>query len=109
MEKQALPNSTAVLVLGILSIITCCCYGVVGLILGILAVYLANKDLSLYQENPENYTGYSNLNTGKILGIIGIVLSTCYLISTLYFYFAIGEEGMKQMTEQFINQMKNRK
>ena len=108
MEKQPLPNSTAVLVLGILSIITCCCYGVVGLILGILAVYLANKDLLLYQANPENYTGYSNLSTGKILGIIGIVLSICYLISTVYFYYTIGEEGMRQMTESFIEQMKNK-
>lgn len=109
MEKQTLPNSTAVLVLGILSIITCCCYGVIGLILGILAVYLANKDMVLYQANPENYTGFPNLNTGRILGIIGIVLSICYLISTLYFYFTIGEEGMKHMTENFIEQMKNRK
>ena len=109
MEKQTLPNATAVLVLGILSIITCCCYGIIGLIFGILAVYLANKDLILYQENPENYIGFSNLNTGRILGIIGIILSLCYLISTLYFYFTIGEEGMKHITESFIQQMKNRK
>ncbi len=108
MEKQTLPNSTVVLILGILSILTCCCYGVIGLILGILAIYLANKDLKLYQENPENYKGFSNLNTGKVLGIIGIILSVCYLIATCYFYFTIGEEGMKQMTEGFIEQMKNR-
>lgn len=31
MEQQKLPNATIILVLGILSIVTCCCYGIVGL------------------------------------------------------------------------------
>ena len=39
MEKQKLPNATAVLVLGIASILTCCCYGIIGLILGIVAFF----------------------------------------------------------------------
>ena len=46
MEKRNLPNGTAVLVLGILSIVTCCCYGFIGLTFGIIAVVLANKDLN---------------------------------------------------------------
>ena len=71
MEKQKLPNATAVLILGICSILTCCCWGIIGLILGIVAIILAQKDLKLYNENPELYGGYSNLNTGKILAIIG--------------------------------------
>ena len=53
--KQKLPNATAVLVLGILSILTCCCYGVIGLILGIVALVLASRDMKLYFENPESY------------------------------------------------------
>ena len=44
LTNQKLPNATAVLVLGILSIVTCCCYGVVGLILGIIALVLAKKE-----------------------------------------------------------------
>ena len=43
MERQNLPNATTSLVLGILSIVTCLCYGVIGLPLGIIAVVLGNK------------------------------------------------------------------
>ena len=48
MEQQKLPNSTLILVFGIISIVTCCCYGILGLIFGIIAVVLANKALKLY-------------------------------------------------------------
>ncbi|WP_026705397.1 CCC motif membrane protein [Flavobacterium soli] len=105
MENQKLPNATAVLVLGILSIVTCCCYGIIGLILGIVALVLAKKDKALYLENPELYSNYSNLNTGRILAIIGIVLSTIYLIANIYFYVTIGQEGLMEMQQQWIEQM----
>ena len=36
--QQQLPNATAVLVLGIISIVGCFCYGIIGLILGIIAL-----------------------------------------------------------------------
>lgn len=74
MEQQKLPNATAVLILGIFSILTCCFYGG-GLIFGIVALVLAKKDIALYRLDPAGYSGYSNLNTGKILAIIGIILS----------------------------------
>ena len=99
MEKRSLPNVTAVLVLGILSIITCCCYGILGLILGIVALVLANKDMKLYLENPELYSNYKNLNIGRILAIIGISLSAVYLIVTVYFYVTVGEAGMQEMLQ----------
>jgi len=67
MEKQQLPNATLILIFGILSIITCCCYGVIGLILGIVALVLANKATAVYAANPELYTGFQNVKTGKIL------------------------------------------
>ena len=31
-QRQELPNSTLILIFGILSIIGCCCYGIVGLV-----------------------------------------------------------------------------
>lgn len=96
MEKRNLPNGTAVLVLGILSILTCCCYGVIGLTLGIIALVLAKKDLKLYQESPELYLNYKNINTGKILGIIGIVLSSIALIGFI-FILSLGEERLKEI------------
>lgn len=95
MEKNKLPNATAVLVLGIFSILTCCCYGI-GLVLGIIALVLAAKDRKLYMENPELYSNYGNLNIGRILSIIGIVLTAIYLIFVVYMYAVVGEDGMRE-------------
>ncbi|NCO62945.1 MAG: DUF4190 domain-containing protein [Flavobacteriales bacterium] len=107
MEKQKLPNSTLILVFGILSILTCCCYGIIGMILGIIAIVLANKATALYAENPELYSGFSNVKTGKILAIIGVVLGSIYLIATIYFYVTIGFEGIQEMQKQWMEQMQN--
>jgi hypothetical protein len=108
MEKQKLPNSTAILVLGILSILTCCCWGIIGLSLGIVAVILAKKDLILYYEKPEQYEGIANINTGRILAIIGIVLSSIYLLANIYMYAVWGEEGIKDFQENLIEKIKQR-
>ena len=91
--QQNLPNATATLVLGILSILGCCCYGVIGLILGVIGVVLAKKDLKLYNANPAQYKGINSLNTGKILSIIGIVLSVIYLLIMAYIFFIYGYEN----------------
>lgn len=104
MEKQKLPNATAVLILGILSIPTCCFYGA-GLVFGIIALVLAKKDIDLYKTDPSLYDGYSNLNTGRILAIIGIVLSAISLISSIYF-LAVGQENMMQWMQD-MQEMQN--
>lgn len=108
MEKRKLPNATAVLVLGILSICTCCCYGIVGLILGIVALVLASKDMKLYLESPELYSNYSNLNIGRILAIIGIALSAITLVANIYFYTVVGEEGMQDFLENLKTKVEQR-
>jgi len=77
---KQLPNATTVMVLGILSIVTCFCYGIIGVILGIIALVIAKKDLQLYRENPEVYDGYSNLNTGRICAIIGVSIGSAVLV-----------------------------
>ena len=107
MEKRNLPNATAVLVLGILSIITCCCGWGIGVVLGIIALVLANKDQKLYAENPELYLNYNNLTIGRIVSIIGLVLSAITLLINIYFYAIIGEEGTKEMMENLIEKMKH--
>jgi len=105
MEQNKLPNATAVLVLGIFSILTCCCYGVVGLALGIVALVLAKKDMKLYLESPELYSNYGNLNIGRILAIIGVCLSAVYLILTIYLYAVVGSEGVEEMMRNWQEQM----
>ena len=80
-----LPNATASLVLGILSIVFCVTYGTIGIILGIIGLVLANKDRKLYQANPEAYSidSYKNSNAGRTCAIIGLILSA------IFFLFAI--------------------
>ncbi|KPH10891.1 CCC motif membrane protein [Chryseobacterium sp. ERMR1:04] len=95
MNQQKLPNATAVLVLGIVSIIGCCCYGVVGIITGIVGLYLFKKDNILYQQNPDMYSDYNNLKTGKILCIIGIVLSILYIVYLIVVISTLGMDAMK--------------
>ena len=82
MEKQKLPNSTAALVLGILSIVLSCCCSIFGSILGVIGLVLANKATTVYNENPSQYDGFNNVKTGKILSIIGIVLGILSLVWT---------------------------
>lgn len=77
MKKKDLPNATVILVLGILSLIFCWCYGIVGLILGIIAVAMSSAPRREYLEHPEEYTeiSYKNIHTGRICSIIGICIS----------------------------------
>jgi hypothetical protein len=76
------PNSVAVLVLGIISIVSCFCYGIVGIICGIIALVLADKGKKAYDSSPEDFTlsSFNNLKAGKICAIIGVSLSAIYLI-----------------------------
>jgi hypothetical protein len=82
---ETLPDSTAVLVLGILAIIGSFCYGLVGLILGIIAVAIAGRPERLYRQNPTKYSqsSYSNLKAGKVCGIIGICISGVFILVLL--------------------------
>jgi hypothetical protein len=77
-NQQQLPNATAVLVLGILSIVLCG----IGLVLGIIALTLANKDTRLYNTGIELYapSSYNNLKSGKICAVIGIILSSLVIL-----------------------------
>jgi hypothetical protein len=105
MERQTAPNSTLILVLGILSIITCCCYGVPGLVLGIVALVLANKAKQTYLANPELYTGYGNVKTGKILAIIGIVINAIFVIFIIGYFAIYGIDGYYEMQEEIMREM----
>lgn len=96
--QQPLPNATAVLVLGIVSIIGCFCYGVPGIICGIIALILASKSNELYRQNPEAYTESSakNINAGKICAIIGLILSVIYLALVI---FGLSYFGMEMLSD----------
>jgi hypothetical protein len=86
--KQQLPNASATLVLGILSVITGC--SIIGLILGIIGLAISSKDKKMYDENPTAYAGYGNLNAGRILSIIGIVLGGLIILYLVIWGLIIG-------------------
>jgi len=90
--QSPVPNSTAVLVLGILSIVFCFCYGLVGIILGIIAIVLGSKGAAIYKANPNGYSlaSYNNLKAGKICGIIGLILSCIYIVFIIIYIVAVG-------------------
>lgn len=72
--KEKLSGSGGVLTLGILSIILA---GLVGLILGIIALNNAKRHLETYQQDVERYesSSVSQLKAGRTCAIIGVCLS----------------------------------
>lgn len=83
-----MPNATAVLVLGICSIVFSCFF--VGLVLGIIGLVLGNKAKALYKESPAIYDGYGQLNAGWIMSIIGLCLSALYVIYWIIWVIILG-------------------
>jgi hypothetical protein len=85
-QQRALPNATAVLVLGILSIVFC-------FICGIVALVLASGDRRNYLRDPQHYTNasYELLKAGRICAIIGLsIWAVILLFYIAIFVFAIG-------------------
>ena len=101
MENQQLPNATLVLVMGILSIVGCCCYGIPGLIFGIVAIILGTKATKIHKQDPQLYTGYGNVQAGKIMGIIGVVLS---VLAVIYILWVISYFGWETLQNQELMQ-----
>ena len=76
-EQPLAPHrGTLILVFGILSIVCC-------LIFGIVALVMANKDLSEMAAGRMDPTGEGMTKAGKICGIVGIVLQSLYIVIQL--------------------------
>ena len=89
MNQQPLPGASATLTWGILSIVlTLVCCGPFGAIFSIVAISKAKTAEKLYAQNPENYTDYSNVKTGRILAYIGLALALIGLV-LLILYFGV--------------------
>lgn len=104
--NKNVPNGTAVLVLGILSIVMCWTYGIIGLILGIVAIVLHRKDKAVYLTNPSVYEqSFKNSKAGNICAIIGVVLSALfviYIIAVVLFFTTIATTvGSSEFQEAF--------
>ncbi len=91
-DKQMLPNATTVLVLGICSIVFACFF--IGLILGIIGLVIASKPRKMYRESPDLYEGYSSLNAGYIMSIIGAALGGLSIIYWIIWVVILGSATM---------------
>jgi hypothetical protein len=90
--QQNLPNSTPVLILGILSIVLSCWYfSFLGIILGIVALVLAGKDMTLYVTSPGKFTlsSFNNLKAGRTCAIIGLSVAVVFFIIMMLIIFGI--------------------
>ena len=88
--KKTLPNSTATLVLGIVSIASCWMYGFIGVIVAIVALIISKKPLELHNQNPDEYEGIGNLKAGRTMAIIGLALSGVFLLGIIIIISLIG-------------------
>jgi uncharacterized membrane protein len=83
---QSLPNATACLVLGIISIAIC----LIGFITGIIGIILHKKDKEIYATNPAVYeASFKNSKAGYICSIIGLCLSVLVIIFYVGYFILI--------------------
>lgn len=80
-QKDGLAIGT--LACGIASIVTCCCWGIVGIILGIVAICLAMHYRKTHNGMLDNMT-----KIGLICGAVGIVLGIISMILSFVFGMA---------------------
>ena len=96
-----MPEASTVLVLGILSLVfglfSC---GIIGLILGIVAVVMASTQRKIYASNPGDYTESSlnNVNAGRVCGIISICLSAVAFVVMILVFCGIIALGITAAT-----------
>lgn len=93
--KLPIPGAQGILLLGIFSLVTTfCCggIGIVGLVLGIIAVVMSTKAIETYERNPKAYTesSYKNVNAGRICGIIGIVINGVLIVFGIIYLILVG-------------------
>lgn len=81
--SRQLPNATATLVLGIVSIVIC----FPGFITGIIGIVLHKKDRALYLSDPQTYEqSYKTARAGYICSIVGLCLSVAVIIFYTFWF-----------------------
>ncbi len=87
--QQNLPNANTILVLGILSIVFCWwkLISFAGIIMGIITLVLARKEIMLFNAAPQNYTisSLNNVRTGRTCAIIGLIISVVIFVLAVLF------------------------
>lgn len=90
MYQQPLPGASTALTMGIISIVgSLICCGPFAIIFSIIGLSQAKSAERLYIANPELYTGYDNVKTGRILSYIGLAISLVMLVLFIIYFGAI--------------------
>ena len=101
MYKERLPHSQTALILGITSIFTaCCCWGIIGIIIGFIGLFNANKAIAIHNEFPDLYDGINNAQTGKTTSIVGIVIG---VLSILFLIYLLSTGEYQVLYEEYNN------
>lgn len=80
MQEGKLPNAMSAFIMGVVSLVTCG-FVIPGIIFGIIARRKAAKDYPLFEADPVTYKKEEwKLKLGKILGLVGILLSVLYIL-----------------------------
>lgn len=90
MSQQPLPGASTVLTMGIISVVgALVCCGPFAAIFSIIGLSKAKSAKQLYMENPELYSGYESVNTGRILSYVGLGLSLVMLVIVILYFGVI--------------------
>ena len=94
-------KATAALVLGIVSIPGCMCYGIPSLVCGVLAIVFGSVAKREIREGRMPASAMGKARAGVICGIVGVVLTACLPLLGLLIAFRgdIGE-WVEQMWQQ---------
>lgn len=99
--KLPIPHCKFILTLGILSIFTSCCSnGVLGLLLSVIAIIMANKSQKEYNNNSDIYdeNTLGKIKTGRTCAIIGLIMGVIIFVIAYIFLQSTGIIGTTDMT-----------
>ena len=90
---QNLPNANMILILGILSVVLCWWHfiSMAGMVLGLVALVMANRELKLYSSNPGIYSisSLNNVKTGRICAMVGLIISVIIFTFVMLLLFGL--------------------
>lgn len=90
MAKQQLPGASTALTMGVISIVSSIfCCGPFAAIFSIIGLSNAKKAKKIHLDHPDEFRGYENAHTGKILSYIGLAIAIIMLILTILYFGVI--------------------
>ncbi len=84
-RNQTSGKAVASMILGIISIVTCMGYGIIGMPCAILAIVFAKKARLAIQNGTAPVTSQGMATAGRVCGWIGVVLNGLMLLVLLFY------------------------